>query len=158
MVEKSPQKWIFVDDKLVEKIKLAINAALAYETATGKKRKLGITAEVGEILVCHHFGLRLMLDARAEGFDALDNKEKRVQIKTRRSELKGLPRDVGRVGQFSKHPFDYALLALLDQDYNLCEVWQADYNNLLPIIEKEKKRNPHLSSFKRVAKKILPLE
>ncbi len=154
--EEVPQKWIVVDDELVEKIKRVIDFALVYETATRGKRKLGITAEVGEILVCHQFGLRLMSNVRSEGFDALDGDGKRVQIKTRRSETKGLPRDVGRVGQFSKHPFDYAMLVLLDHDYKLCEVWRAEYDNLLPIIGKEKKRNPHISSFKRVAKRIFP--
>jgi hypothetical protein len=112
-------------EKLVERIKKVIDTALAYERATCSKRKLGITAEVGEVLVCHRFGLRLMLNPRTEGYDALDSDGKRVQIKTRRGESKGLPSDFGRIGQFSRHPFDYALLVILDQDYNLREVYRG---------------------------------
>ena len=145
---------ITIDDKLINKLNLAIKVALAYETATHGKRKLGITGEVGEVLVCHQLGLKLVLDSRSEGFDAMDKDGLRVQIKTRRSETEGLPRDAGRTGIFSKHEFDYALLALLDNKYELCEIWQADYNKLKPIIEKQKRRQPNLSSFKRVGEKI----
>lgn len=151
-------KWIAIDDKLVDKIKLAIEAALAYENVTRGKRKLGITGEVGEVLLCRQFGLRLMLDTRSEGFDALDGDGKRVEIKTRRSESADLPRDAGRVSKFSEHPFDYALLGLLDSKYRLCEVWRAEYNVLRPVIEKQKRKNPSLSSFKGVAKRIFPAD
>ena len=145
---------ITVDGKLINKLKSAINAALVYETATHGKRRLGITGEVGELLVCHQLGLKLVLDSRSEGFDAVDKDDLRVQIKTRRSESEGLPRDAGRTGSFSKHEFDYTLLILLDHKYQLCEIWRADYNKLKPIIEKHKRRNPNLSSFKRVGEKI----
>lgn len=105
-------------------------------------------------MACHKLGLKLVLDSRSEGFDALNKDGLRVQIKTRRSESEGLPRDAGRAGVFSKHEFGYALLALLDHKYELCEIWRADYNKLTPIIEKQKRRNPPLSSFKRVGEKI----
>ena len=149
-------KVIEIDNKLINKVKLAIDAALEYEVATSGKRKLGITGEVGELLVCRQLGLKLVLDSRSEGFDAMDKDCLRVQIKTRRSETKGLPRDAGRTGVFSKHEFDYALLALLDNKYELCEIWQVDYNKLKPIIEKQKRRQPTLSSFKRVGRRMFP--
>ena len=147
-------KTIEIDNKLINKIKSVIEMALIYETTTHGKRKLGITGEVGELLVCYQLGLKLVLDSRSEGFDAMDKDGLRVQIKTRRSETEGLPRDAGRTGIFSKHEFDYALLALLDNKYELCEIWQVDYNKLKPIIEKQKRRQPNLSSFKRVGEKI----
>lgn len=145
---------IIIDDKIMRRINDAIRIALAYEKRTYGKRKLGITGEVGEILVCYHLGLRLILDSRSQGFDAIDKDGLKVQIKTRRSESKGLPKDAGRTGRFSKHRFDYALLGLLDHKYQLCEVWRAEYNKLKPIIEKTKRRDPNLSAFKRIGKKI----
>jgi len=147
-------KTIEIDSKLINEIKSAIDVALEYEAATNGKRKLGITGEVGELLVCHQLGLKLVLDSRSEGFDAVDKDGLRVQIKTRRSESEGLPRDAGRTSRFSKHEFDYALLALLDHKYQLCEIWRADYNKLKPIIEGQKRRSPNLSSFKRVGERI----
>ena len=147
-------KTIEINNKLINKLKSVIDMALVYETATHRKRKLGIIGEVGELLVCYQLGLKLVLDSRSEGFDAMDKDGLRVQIKTRRSETEGLPRDAGRAGIFSKHQFDYALLALLDNKYELCEIWQADYNKLKPIIEKQKRRNSNLLSFKDVGERI----
>ena len=148
---------IKVDNKLLSKLRAAITVALLYEDRTNGKRKLGITGEVGEILVCHQLGLRLVLDPRSEGFDAIDKYGFHVQIKTRRSESDGLPSNAGRTSRFSEHPFNYALLALLDHNYQLCEVWRANYKKLKPVIAKQKRRDPSLSSFKRVGKKIFPV-
>lgn len=145
-----------VTQDLVENIQKAIDAAIAHQKAVGGKRKLGITGEVGEVLVCKTLGLRLMREDRSEGFDALDAEGKRVQIKTRRSESEGLPRDVGRISTFSRHEFDYALLAILDHDYKLCEIWKAKYEDILPIIEKQKRRNPTLAAYKKVGRIIFP--
>lgn len=145
---------ISITDKIIKRIEFAIESALSYEKEMCGKRKLGITAEVGEILACYHLGIKLVLDPRSEGFDAIDKDGRLVQIKTRRSESEGLPRDAGRVGSFSKHKFDYALLVLLDNNYKLCEIWKADYNKLKPIIDHQKRRNPNLSYFKRVSEKI----
>jgi len=76
------------------------------------------------------------------------------EFKLRPAEVNLKGRDAGRTSSFSKHEFDYALLVLLDHKYQLCEIWRADYNKLKPIIEKHKRRNPNLSSFKRVGEKI----
>ena len=135
MVKKDDTpKWITINNKIDKTVKLAIDAALAYENETKGARKLGITGEVGEALACKRLGLRLMLDTRSKGFDALDSDGKRVEIKSRRSESIGLPRDAGRTSKFSEHPFDYALLVLLDHKYQLCEIWRAEYKRLQPII------------------------
>jgi len=147
---------IKVDDDLVKKLTMAVDAALAYEKAIKGSRKLGITGEVGEILACHALGLDLIIDARSEGFDAIDKNGLRVEIKTRRSESDGLPRDVGRTSRFSEHEFDYAILVLLDPQYGLSEIWRAEYRDLKPIIDRQKRRDLSLSAFKRVGRQIHP--
>ena len=147
-------KAIKIDNKLINVVESAIGVALEYEAATKGKRKLGITGEVGEVLACRQLGLKLVLDSRSEGFDAVDKNGLKVQIKTRRSESQGLPSDSGRTSSFSKHQFDYALLVLLDSKYELCEIWRSEYDKLIPIIEKQKRRNPNLSYFKSVGEKI----
>lgn len=147
---------IRINERLIKKVNSAIRAALSYEAATGGKRKLGITGEVGEVLACKKLGLKLAVDPRAKGFDAIDKKGLRVQIKSRRSESEGLPREIGRLSSFSKHRFDYAVLVLLDNKYRVCEIWRANYRKLKRIIDKEKKRNPKLASFKKVGERIFP--
>ena len=151
---KQKIKTIGINKALLGHLKNAIRSALMYEKETGYCRKLGITGEVGEVLACHKLQLKLVCDPRSAGYDAVDRKEKKVQIKTRKSEEKGLPRDTGRMGAFSAHKFDYALLVLLDHEYKLCGIWKAEYKNLMPIIQKCKRRNPSLSAFKKVAVEI----
>ena len=143
-----------VTEPMLKATRRVIKAALNYEKVTDGRRKIGITGEVGEILACHHLGLRISLDPRSEGFDAVDPAGKRVQIKTRRSESGGLPRDAGRLSTFSKHPFDYVLLVLLDPQYRLAQIWRAEYKTVRPVIDKQKRRNPNLASFKRLAECI----
>ena len=140
---------IIIDKKILKKVHSAIDAALMYENVTRGKRKLGITGEVGEILVCNQLRLKLVSDPRSEGFDAIDKSGKRIQIKSRRSESEGLPKISGRVSRFSKHRFDYAILAILDKEYNLCQAWRIFYKKLKPIIEKEQtdRSGPKLSSL-----------
>ncbi len=154
----SPQlsKTIPISANLLAKVDKAISAALDYEQATEGSRRLGITGEVGEVLICNELGLNMALDPRSVGFDAIDKDGMRVQIKTRRSESGDTPRESGRLGTFSKHEYDYALLGILDSRYRLAGIWRADYEVLEPIISKQKRRNPTLSSFKRVAHKLFP--
>lgn len=145
---------IAVDDALLRGLEPAITVSLMYEKITRGKRKLGITGEIGELLVCRQLGLRLVLDSRSKGFDAIDKDGLRVEIKSRRSESDELPRDAGRTSRFSQHPFDYALLGLLDPEYRLREIWRADYDKLKPLIDKQKRRNPNLSLLKSVGRKV----
>ena len=65
-------KTIKVDNRLVNIVKSAIDVALDYEAATNGKRKLGITGEVGEVLVCYQVGLELVLNSLLAGSDAVD--------------------------------------------------------------------------------------
>jgi hypothetical protein len=148
---------IEIDDALITIVNKAIIVALEYGTSTQGARKLGITGEVGEILVCKKLGLRLMADSLSEGYDAIDKDGKLVQIKTRRGESGEKPKETGRLGKFSEHEFDYALLGILDSSYKLVEIWRADNELIEPIILKQKRRNPSLSSFKRVARRVFPL-
>ena len=149
-------RFITVDSELLEKVEQAIQAALDYEIATKGARRLGITGEVGEVLICQQLKLRMMADPRSEGYDAIDTVGTRVQIKTRRSETGDTPKNSGRLSRFSEHKYDYALLGLLDSQYRLTKIWRADYKTIEPIISKQKRRNPSLSSFIRVAHRVFP--
>lgn len=152
--ESEELKTIKITKKVLQVVEQVIQSALEYEKITKEVRKVGITGEVGEVLACYHLGLRLCVDQRAAGYDAIDSDGKRVQIKTRRSETEGLPRDAGRLGTFSKHPFDYALLVLLDRHYRVAEIWRAEYDDVSLLIEKQKRRNPNLSLFKKASQRV----
>lgn len=141
-------KTIRITKEIKDIITRAISATVDYEARSG--RRLGITGEVGEVLVCDRLGLRLLADPIAAGFDAVDKGGKRYQIKARRAD-----HNRGRLSRFSEHEFDYAILAVLDQNYEIAEMWQVDYETLIPIVENEKRRNPSIAAFKSVATQIV---
>jgi hypothetical protein len=140
---------IKITTDFVNKLQKAISAALEYEEKSNWKRKLGITGEVGEILVCYYcrmLGLRLVADPRAEGFDAVDRYKNKVEIKTRRSESNNEPKLTGRMSRLSKHKFDYALLAFLNRKYELIRVWKLPHNKVIKL-KYDDRRGPNLKSF-----------
>ena len=149
-------KTVAVTRKMLGAVRQAVAASRIYEEATKGSRKLGITGEVGEVLCCKRMGLRFCIDPRSQGFDAIDRRGKRVQIKTRRSESADLPRDAGRVSRFSLHEFDYALLVLMTPDYQVAEIWRAQYADLAGLIDKQPGRNPTVASIKRKATRVWP--
>jgi len=146
-----------VTQTMLKAIRKAIDAAQNYEKTAAGSRKLGITGEVGEVLCCKLLGLRMCVDPRSQGFDALDSEGKRVQIKSRRSESAGLPRDAGRLSSFSRHGFDYALLVLMTPNYQVAEIWRGEYSNIIDLIDNQNRRNPNIASFKRKAKRVWSL-
>ena len=147
---------IAINSEILERVEQAIQVALDYEIATGGTRRLGITGEVGEVLICKQFKLRMMADPRSEGYDAIDTAGQRVQIKTRRSETGDTPKNSGRLSRFSEHKYDYVLFGILDAKYRLTRVYRADYEVIEPIIAKNKRRSPSLSAFIKAARQIYP--
>ena len=143
-----------IDSDCINIVNKAINVALDYENLFNGKRKLGITGEVGEILACQKLNLKLVLNTINEGFDAIDEDGKKVQIKCCRSETLDISPNIARVGRFSNHPFDFAILVLLGRKYEVKEIWRAEYDNIIPLIEANARRNPNIGSFKSVGKKV----
>lgn len=144
-----------IDDQMMDLVYKAIDIAVKYEDASRGIRKMPITGEIGEVLICKQLGLNLIADFLSAGVDAIDKSGLKVQIKTRRESQEKPKGNHVRIGRFSEHYFDYALLGILDKQYRLREVWKAEYVDLKPVIDNDKKRNPNMSSFKRVAKRIL---
>ena len=130
-----------------------IKKALDYERLFGKK--LNVTGEIGEILVCHRLGLKMVMDSSST-FDAVDNDDKRVQIKTRRSQSDDspIPKDSSTISKVS-HSFDYLLLAILDRNYRLHEVWKTSHSRMKGLIEKQgRNTGPTISSIKLLGEHI----
>lgn len=133
-------------DQLIDQI-----AALAvlYKKRFGKS--LGVTAEVGEYKTAKLLNLKLEEGNINKGFDARDEKNKRVQIKTR-----VYVRKSERTGLFSKHPFDYALLVLLSDKYEVLEIYRAEHEAVVKELKNQSYERPSISinRFKKIGKRI----
>lgn len=128
---------------MVDKI---IKMALKYETLTG--RKLGITGEIAEIIVCHKLGLKLSANSLSPGYDAVDKKGNTFQIKSKR-----IVKTKGRIGRFSIHKFDYLITILLDKNYEIIGIYKTSYKKIIPVINKHKRRNPSIREIIKASKK-----
>lgn len=148
------QTTISVSEEMMKAVGKVIAAELVYEKLTNNSRHFGITGEIGEVLVCKALNLNMVKDPRSAGYDAIDKDLNRIQIKTRRSEKENQPKKSGRLGSFSRHDFEYALLAILGPKYELIEIRRASYLKLKPLIEKLKRSNPSIISFCSVSEKI----
>ncbi len=128
-------------------ISAVIKSAIKYEKLTG--RKLGITGEIGEFLVCKKLKLKFLKNPQVAGHDAVDTRGKKYQIKSRR-----VSHQKGRIGRFSKHKFDFAILVVLDENYKILEIWKTSYKKLKPILDRNIK--PGFSQFKSISDRIYP--
>lgn len=152
---------IAISDEIIEKLNSAIETSLDFEQLT--KKQLNITSIVGEVLACRVHNLKLMVDDINEGFDALDQNGKRVQIKTRR--YKGVKSALTGPLLDKKYdtPFDYAVLVLLDEKYKLMDSYTLSSDSIRQHFErinenrvtneKPKRKTMTISQFIKLADK-----
>ena len=135
------------EDQLIDQI-----AALAvlYKKRFGKS--LGVTAEIGEYKAAKLLKLHRAEGNINKGFDAYDGK-KRVQIKTRISSSKAQ-----RTGFFKSGDFDYALLVLLSDEYEVLKIYKAERKRILKEIQNQSYSKPSLSirKFIKIGKPVYP--
>lgn len=134
-------KTVNITPQIIKSVQVAAKAAINYERLTG--RKLGITGEVAEVLVCKKLGLKLLEDPLSAGYDAVDRKNKKYQIKSKRSN-----RFYGRIGRFSEHKFDFCILVLLDEKYEIEEIYKLPFKIVESIIILHKRRSPPVRSLR----------
>lgn len=134
-------------------LRLLTELARAYKRMFG--RTLGLTDELGELHACEVRHLD-RASAGMTGYDAVDAEGRRVQIKTRSPRKGGHVNPVGRVGRFHSWDFDYALLVLLDREYRVDAILQAERAKLQAL--QANVRNPNVgitvSAFIRVADRV----
>lgn len=101
----------------------ARRAAIDYYELTGKP--LGITGEFGEYLTAKILGLQLA-DARSPGYDAIDARGRKIQIKAR-SIPAGKKLTGQRLGSIRlDHDWDCVMFMLLDERFEPLAIYEAD--------------------------------
>ena len=136
------------NDQLIENI---IGLSLEYTGRFGKS--LGITGEVGEYKASRLLKLKRAPGNINKGFDAIDPKGKKVQIKTRI-----YLRNSERTSAFTNFGFDYALLVLLSDKYEITEIYKARCKDIQEKIASQSYKRPALSirDFKKISKPVYP--
>lgn len=136
------------DAGLIEQI---IEYARGYRRRFGKN--LGVTSEIGEYLSSELLNLKRADGNINPGYDARDSNRKRVQIKSRVHH-----KDSERTGYFSNFDFDYAILVLLSDDYEVTEIHKASRRVIEKQITTQQYKRPSLSigEFKSIGVPIYP--
>lgn len=137
----------------------AKQAAIDYYRLTGKP--LGVTGEVGEYEAARLLGLALA-DARAPGYDAIDQAGRRYQIKARAFTDVGR-RKSQRLGAIKlDYEWEAVLLVLMDKNLRTLEIWEAERTAVARALSApgSKARNERgalaVSKFKQIAKRVWP--
>lgn len=108
-------------------------AAVDYYALTGKP--LGITGEIGEYLTARLLGLALA-EARAPGYDAVDQDGRKIQIKAR-SLPAGTKLTGQRLGSIRlDHEWDCVMLILLDEEFEPQVIYEAAREPLAEALTK----------------------
>lgn len=133
--------------------------AIDYKKITG--RSLGITGEVSEYEAAIKMNCTLC-EAGKAGHDLIDCNGKRVQVKGR-----VLGENIQRVGAIepntTQKPWDYVLLVILDEQYNVISIYKAEEDNIENEINRprprngKKRRNLTVPDFVRVSQKVWPV-
>ncbi|RCV86500.1 DUF6998 domain-containing protein [Billgrantia montanilacus] len=146
--------------ELHEILEAAKDVAGRFKKLTGKP--LGITGEIAEFSAAKLLNLKLA-EARQAGYDAIDGAGRKVQIKGR-----CLPEKPGpgqRLGSIRlDHEWDTVLLVLLDEMFEVIEMWEAER----PVVEEailapgSKARNERgalaVRKFKQIGTKVWPAD
>lgn len=142
-----------------EILERAKQAAIDYYRVTGKP--LGVTGEVGEYEAARLLGLTLA-DARAPGYDAIDQFGRRYQIKARAFSDAGR-RKSQRLGSIKlDHEWEAVLLVLMDENLQTLEIWEAERSVVADALSApgSRARNDRgalaVSKFKQIGKRVWP--
>ncbi|EOK5766241.1 hypothetical protein ACM6VD_004088 [Vibrio vulnificus] len=145
-----------MNKEIEELLNSAIELAVRYKKLTDKP--LGITGEIAEFQAAKLLNLTLA-EARQAGYDALDHNALKYQIKGR-----ALPHDAKpgqRVGAIKlDHEWDVVVLVLMDDLYNVNEIWQAQRDAITHALLKpgSKARNERgslaVSKFKQIGERV----
>lgn len=121
---------------------------LAKQLSPEKGRAL--TGLIGELSVCNL--LELTWDP-SPGYDAVDQKKNRIQIKTRRDSKGGPIEPKGTLGRFTNFEFDYALYVELDAEFDVFSVYKMEKDAVLSLI-KRKDNALTVRAFRKHGKKL----
>lgn len=94
-------------------------------------RTKNLVGDLGEHYCKENFGLKLEKNAVNKGFDAIDNENKKVEIKTRRT-----PEGKYKV-IFRSFDFDYCLFVELDEDFELVTILKISSLELQKNLDKK---------------------
>ena len=138
----------------------ARQAAVDYYQAIGKP--LGITGEYGENVAADRLGLKLV-DARTAGYDAIDARCRKIQIKTRSIPRKKMLSNQMLGSIRLDHEWDVVVLVIMNELYEVQSMFEAERDAIEVALTApgSKARNERgalsLAKFKSIGRQVWPI-
>lgn len=95
-------------------------------------------ADYGEYVVTKKLNLELVKNSQ-KGYDAVDSKKKRYQIKARRQTERNNSTQLGVIRNIKKKPFDFLVAVIFNSDFSVKAMWKMP----IGIIEKYARFSEH---------------
>jgi hypothetical protein len=104
-------------------------------------------ADFAEYLVAQKMHLKLAASSTA-GYDALDEKGVRYQIKSRRNNDHNNSRQLGVIRNLEQDKFDYLVGIIFNRDFNVLEAYQIPHRIILSYARFSKHQNGYILQLK----------
>lgn len=95
-------------------------------------------ADYGEYVVAKKLRLKLA-DNSFKGYDAVDSKNKRYQVKARRQTERNQSTQLGVIRNIDDKPFDFLVAVIFNSDFTINAMWKFP----ISIIERHSRFNEH---------------
>jgi len=95
-------------------------------------------ADYAEVIAVKYLDLS-RADKEEKGYDALDVKNRRYQIKGRRITRHNTSRQLGVIRNLDEKLFDYLVAVIFNEDFSINEIWKVPYQFI--------KENSHFSEL-----------
>ena len=104
-------------------------------------------ADYSEWLVAQSLGLSLERNSRA-GYDAMNAKKERFQIKSRRLDPSNKSRQLGVIRNFKANEFDFLVGILFEKDFTVKEAYKIPHDLIEKYARFSEHQNGHLLNLK----------
>ncbi|MCK5581755.1 MAG: hypothetical protein KAJ18_10850 [Candidatus Omnitrophica bacterium] len=104
-------------------------------------------ADYGEYVVAKKLKLELVRNSQ-KGYDAVDSKKKRYQIKARRHTERNKSTQLGVIRNIEKKPFDFLVAVMFSADFSIKEMWKMPIGIIKKYSRFSSHQNGHILSLK----------
>jgi len=113
--------------------------------------------DYAEWLVAQSFDLSLEHNSKS-GYDAINNREERFQIKSRRFNLNNKSRKLGVIRNYKKKGFDYLIGVLFEKDFTVREAYKIPHKIIKNYARFSKHQNGYILYLRGEILKDLKVE
>jgi len=132
----------------VRQLLIAFGAVLDELKARGVvKTRNNPVADYAEWLVAEKLGLSIQTSSTA-GFDAIDAKGVRYQIKSRRLSDVNKSRQLGVIRNLKKNEFDFLIGVIFDSDFSVLEAYKIPHSLIAKYSRFSNHQNGHILQLK----------